>query len=1277
MKLEQLKIILMFAISTNMALLQSVQANPNGASVVSGEVSFSQPDLNTLEITNSPNAIINWQQFDINSNETTRFIQQSDSSAVLNRVVSGDMSEILGQLESNGTVYLINPNGLVVGQGASIDTAGFIGSTLNITDDDFLNGRLHFEGQGAGDIDNQGFIRAGNNGDILLIAPNITNSGVLQVDGGNILLAAGESITISNIDNADISFEIQSPDNSVTNLGQIIANNGAASLFAGTLTHSGSISANGITQDAAGNIRLVAQDTNWIEGEVIATGNIGGDIELLGEQVGLDGNAIIDASGTNGGGRILIGGDYQGQGDIQTARASYVGEGVQIKANALDNGDGGTVVVWSDESTRMYGSISATGGALSGDGGLIETSGGYLDVGVNAPDVGADNGEGGTWLIDPHNITIVAGLGNTGIPAGDPFISTGNDAQLGVDLIAGAITNGDVIIKTSDSAGTQAGDIIWDTGVILEMDDILLDQSLTLEAHNNIIFNGQTQFVSSANQSLDLIIIADSDGDGAGSFTLGSTAILDLGFGTGPLSDGLLDVTAANDIIIDGVINTNGGSINLKTTGGSINQTLITSNIITANLVTSSLGNTTLSGSNIVSNFGATVGSGSDITFDNRAALTIDSIDASGGTVKLNNTSTIDQTGAIVAGTLDILADGDVFLTNAGNDVDTLFASTSTAASPSISFEFVDLDDLEVGTVSVINNSTSLGSAFLDIRSGGDMTLNGAITASGLTVGSGITLNAQNGGDIIYQSGVLTSDAINFQNDANATTTGAVGSALNLVLTAASNTDLIITHGANDPDLSGGDLYLLNTSGGLTLQSYMTQAPSALQLVNSAGNIDLSSTILLDDLGNPTSQLTASSVFLKAAGDLLLPTDILATRDVYLEGADLTIGLNNTVNATGNVMLVANTGGLSIQNVVDSTAGNVELHADAFNITAAVTAQNQVVIRDIDSLSGLEVNDGLANAGFATLTTTDLGFLTGTNLGILLGNNLVSGTKTIQVVSDIDSTMINGTALTLDTTLNSAALITANVDFTAGNENLIFTGNGTASIEASGVGNLLVDTGTGSLISSATQLTISGLGSNAVDVKTNNAGISGDLTVASGSLAGSSALFQGNNLALTNGSVLVSAIGDSAAIEFGDVNIAAENVSVSGGDGNNAFATIGSTAGGATLINATGSIILQDGLGVDADAFLSGGGGQGAVVLNYDSCTGCDTLLSGDPLGNGQRNVGVYSAVVALNGNLSGSGLINLDPVPELSNLFDIFLTEYVEPVIGEGIDEDSQLICR
>ena len=125
-------------------------ANPDGANVVRGQVSFARPDANTLNITNSPGAIINWQQFSIGSNETTRFIQPSSSSSVLNRVIGQNPSQLLGQLHSNGRVFLINPNGVIFGPNSVIDVASLITSTLNMTDADFMAGRYHFEGDEAG-----------------------------------------------------------------------------------------------------------------------------------------------------------------------------------------------------------------------------------------------------------------------------------------------------------------------------------------------------------------------------------------------------------------------------------------------------------------------------------------------------------------------------------------------------------------------------------------------------------------------------------------------------------------------------------------------------------------------------------------------------------------------------------------------------------------------------------------------------------------------------------------------------------------------------------------------------------------------------------------------------------------------------------------------------------------------------------------------------------------------------------------------------------------------
>src|SRR5688500_14279059 len=155
------------------ALAQYAVANPSGHQVAAGSASV-QTAGKTVTITNTPGTILNWQSFSIAPGELTRFVQQSSASAVLNRVIAANPSSIMGTLASNGRVFLVNPHGIVIGAGALIDTAGFVASTLNIADKDFLAGRLKFEGGGAGVLRNEGTIQAAR--DIFLVGPRIENA---------------------------------------------------------------------------------------------------------------------------------------------------------------------------------------------------------------------------------------------------------------------------------------------------------------------------------------------------------------------------------------------------------------------------------------------------------------------------------------------------------------------------------------------------------------------------------------------------------------------------------------------------------------------------------------------------------------------------------------------------------------------------------------------------------------------------------------------------------------------------------------------------------------------------------------------------------------------------------------------------------------------------------------------------------------------------------------------------------------------------------------------
>src|SRR5687767_6544062 len=244
------------------ALAQCAAANPTGHQVAAGSASV-QAAGKTLTITNTPGTILNWQSFSIAPGELTRFVQQSAASAVLNRVVAANPSSIMGTLASNGRVFLVNPHGIVIGAGALIDTAGFIASTLNIADRDFLAGKMKFEGGGAGVLKNEGTIEAAR--DIFLVGPKIENTGIIHSANGDVVLAAGKSITITSPDAHGVQFGIQAPEDSVVNLGSIKAAN-AVGLFGGTLRHSGQIDATSASVDSAGRVVLSAQKDAILDG---------------------------------------------------------------------------------------------------------------------------------------------------------------------------------------------------------------------------------------------------------------------------------------------------------------------------------------------------------------------------------------------------------------------------------------------------------------------------------------------------------------------------------------------------------------------------------------------------------------------------------------------------------------------------------------------------------------------------------------------------------------------------------------------------------------------------------------------------------------------------------------------------------------------------------------------------------------------------------------------------------------------------------------------------
>ncbi|AXP55070.1 filamentous hemagglutinin N-terminal domain-containing protein [Haemophilus influenzae] len=383
---------------------QSVLASGlQGMSVVHGTATM-QVDGNKTTIRNSVNAIINWKQFNIDQNEMVQFLQESSNSAVFNRVTSDQISQLKGILDSNGQVFLINPNGITIGKDAIINTNGFTASTLDISNENIKARNFTLEqtkDKALAEIVNHGLITVGKDGSVNLIGGKVKNEGVISVNGGSISLLAGQKITISDIINPTITYSIAAPENEAINLGDIFAKGGNINVRAANIRNKGKLSADSVSKDKSGNIVLSAKEGEAEIGGVISAQNQqakGGKLMITGDKVTLKTGAVIDLSGKEGG-ETYLGGDERGEGKngIQLAKKTSLEKGSTINVSGKEKG--GRAIVWGDIAL-IDGNINAQGKDIAKTGGFVETSGHYLSIGNNAV---AKTKE---WLLDPENVII-------------------------------------------------------------------------------------------------------------------------------------------------------------------------------------------------------------------------------------------------------------------------------------------------------------------------------------------------------------------------------------------------------------------------------------------------------------------------------------------------------------------------------------------------------------------------------------------------------------------------------------------------------------------------------------------------------------------------------------------------------------------------------------------------------------------------------------------------------------------------------------------------------
>jgi len=243
----------------------------------------------------------------------------------------------------------------------------------------------------------------------------------------------------------------------------------------------------------------------------------GGTVKILGENIQLQAPTSIDVSGYNGGGIIDIGGDFHGAGPDFNALTTIVDNGVTINANALMNGNGGNVAVWSNADTEFHGSISAQGGIASGNGGFVETSGHYLSVLGASINTLAPSGSTGMWLLDPTDVTISGSATSNETLSGGTYTPATNSANILASELTTALASSNISVITT-STGSANGDIAVNAALTWSSAN-----TLSLTAARNIYINSD---ITATNGGLTLSAVNGSQsitGGTIGSGTLGGT----------------------------------------------------------------------------------------------------------------------------------------------------------------------------------------------------------------------------------------------------------------------------------------------------------------------------------------------------------------------------------------------------------------------------------------------------------------------------------------------------------------------------------------------------------------------------------------------------------------------------------------------------------------------------------------------------------------------------------------------------------------------------------
>ncbi|MHC4498600.1 MAG: Ig-like domain-containing protein, partial [Planctomycetota bacterium] len=370
----------------------------------------------------------------------------------------GSVTGIMGSLEASGRVFVVNPAGVIFGEGASVNVAQLFASTLNISDSDFQAGHYEFSavGDSLSEVINNGTITTADGA--VLIAKKVLNNGTIVTnEGGFVVMAAGDRVLLG-----------EPGSNIIVEMDSVTIPEGGDPEGFGDVTNEGEIDAPaGEVVLAAGDIYSAAMSVSAGTGKVEQNGEI-----------------HVDGAAGNAGSVTLTAADEVSLGpeSLTTANAETIGDGGEIIAYSP-----GTAIF--EEGAR----VEAKGDSISGHGGLFEISG-HEDLALAGEiDLTGSDGLNGMLVIDPLNLEIVPGDGIGGIEE-DPDntwtpVTTG--AYLGIDTLEGYLGSANVTLKTEGTEGPEEGDVIFNAGRYLNSGvdgGDPTDNSLFVYAAEDILF---------------------------------------------------------------------------------------------------------------------------------------------------------------------------------------------------------------------------------------------------------------------------------------------------------------------------------------------------------------------------------------------------------------------------------------------------------------------------------------------------------------------------------------------------------------------------------------------------------------------------------------------------------------------------------------------------------------------------------------------------------------------------------------------------------------------